>query len=189
MVFGEAPGPRGADKSRIPFWGDRSGELVYQALVDAGRCEVPRPIDELEWDGAALRRAAFEPRLIDTALSNAYVRCPTSDGEHFRAPTRAELTSAANVRRLRTELATARARGLRTIVVLGRHADWMLGTHLGLRDDAALAYHQVIHPSPLGLLALKRRLGDPSLRMAALQRIWCERFTALLPPVARTTKR
>ena len=28
MLFGEAPGPLGADQSGVPFWGDRSGKLV-----------------------------------------------------------------------------------------------------------------------------------------------------------------
>ena len=35
MLFGEAPGPRGADQSGIPFWGDRAGVSVYRALEAA----------------------------------------------------------------------------------------------------------------------------------------------------------
>lgn len=184
MIFGEAPGPRGADKSRIPFFGDRAGLPVYEALVAAGRCVLPAPVGELEWDGAALRRERITPMMVDTALSNAYPVCPTDDGETFRAPTRAELTSATNVRRLKRELAEARERGLSTIVVLGKAADWMLGTHLGLRAGTDVGYHDIIHPSPLGLLNLKRREGRPDMRMADLQQLWMDKFRLLLPAVA-----
>ena len=33
LCIGEAPGPRGADKSGVPFFGDRAGAPLYRALV------------------------------------------------------------------------------------------------------------------------------------------------------------
>jgi len=179
MIFGEAPGPNGADKSRIPFFGDRAGKPVYDVLVEEDRCRYTKPIEGVPWDGAALRAAGARPVLTHTALSNAYPVCPTDDGHHFRAPTKAELGSAANVRRVRSELAKARRRGLHTVVVLGRVADWLLGTHLGLRDDPEIAYHQITHPSPLGLMWLARRAGK-GVRVSAMKAQWMREFTRML---------
>ncbi|HEX6050840.1 MAG TPA: uracil-DNA glycosylase family protein [Gemmatimonadaceae bacterium] len=177
MVFGEAPGPNGADKSRIPFFGDRAGKPIYDALVEEERCRYTKPIDDVRWDGAALEASRIRPILTGTALSNAYPVCPTDDGERFRAPSRAELSSAANVKRVRGELAKARKRGLRTVIALGRTADWLLGTHLGLRKDPGVVYHQITHPSPLGLMWLARRAGK---NVAAVKAQWMREFRAML---------
>jgi len=103
-----APGPNGADKSGIPFFGDRAGRPLYEALEEEARCRFTRPIDDVRWDGAALRAAEIRPIVSDAALSNAYQICPTDDGEHFRAPSKAELSSPENVKRMRSELAKAR---------------------------------------------------------------------------------
>ena len=100
MLFGEAPGPRGADQSGIPFWGDRAGLPVYRALEAAGLAQVP-PAAYGAWDGARLRELGLAPVLRHAALSNAYPCCPSSDLEHFRAPSDAELQSAENLARLR----------------------------------------------------------------------------------------
>src|SRR6185503_9320346 len=147
LIYGDAPGPNGADKSGIPFFGDRAGRPLYDALEAEGRCRFTRPIDDIRWDGAALRAARVRPIVTDVALSNAYPVCPTDDGEHFRAPSKVEMSSPENVKRVRAEIAKARKRGLHTVIVLGRTADWLLGTHLGLRDDASIAYHRITHPS------------------------------------------
>jgi uracil-DNA glycosylase len=179
LIFGEAPGPNGADKSRIPFFGDRAGKPVYDALVEDERCRYTKPVDGVRWDGTALRAAGTRPVLSDTALSNAYPVCPTDDGHRFRAPTKAELSSPANVRRVRAELAKARRRGLRSVVVLGRVADWLLGTHLGLRDDPEIAYHQITHPSPLGLMGMARRAGK-GVRVSAMKEQWVREFKRMI---------
>lgn len=179
MVFGEAPGPNGADKSRIPFFGDRAGKPVYDALVEEGRCRYTKPLDGVRWDGTALREAGTRPVLTDTGLSNAYPVCPTDDGHRFRAPTKAELSSPANVRRVRAELAKARRRGLCAVVVLGRTADWLLGTHLGLREEPDLAYHQITHPSPLGLMGMARRAGK-GVRVSVMKEQWMREFKRML---------
>jgi len=179
LVYGEAPGPNGADKSGIPFFGDRAGRPLYEALEEEARCRFTRPIDDVRWDGAALRAAEIRPIVSDAALSNAYQICPTDDGEHFRAPSKAELSSPENVKRVRSELAKARKRGLHTVIVLGRTADWLLGTHLGLRDDASIAYHQITHPSPLGLMGMAKRAGK-GVRVSAMKEQWQKDFRRML---------
>jgi hypothetical protein len=179
LVYGEAPGPNGADKSGIPFFGDRAGRPLYEALEEEARCRFTRPIDDVRWDGAALRAAEIRPIVSDAALSNAYQICPTDDGEHFRAPSKAELSSPENVKRVRSELAKARKRGLHTVIVLGRTADWLLGTHLGLRDDASIVYHQITHPSPLGLMGMAKRAGK-GVRVSAMKEQWQKDFRRML---------
>jgi len=179
LVYGEAPGPNGADKSRIPFFGDRAGRPLYEALEEEGRCRFTKPIDDVRWDGAALREAGVGVVVENVALSNAYPICPTDDGEHFRAPSKEELRSAENLRRVRAEIAKARRRGLTTIIVLGRHADWLLGTHLGLRDDETIRYHQITHPSPLGLMGMAKRAGK-GVRVSAMKEQWKKDFRRML---------
>ena len=179
LIYGEAPGPNGADKSGIPFFGDRAGRPLYEALEAEGRCRFTRPLDGIRWDGAALREAGIRPIVSDAALSNAYHVCPTDDGEHFRAPNKAEMSGAANVKRVRAELAKARTRGLHTVIVLGRTADWLLGTHLGLRDDPSIAYHQITHPSPLGLMGMAKRAGK-GVRVSAMKEQWQKEFRRML---------
>jgi uracil-DNA glycosylase len=179
LIFGEAPGPNGADKSKIPFFGDRAGRPLYEALEAEERCRFTRPLDDVRWDGAALVAAGIRPLITDVALSNAYNVCPTDDGEHFRAPSKAEMSSPENVRRVRAELAKARRRGLHSVIVLGKTADWLLGTHLGLRDDPGIAYHQITHPSPLGLMGMAKRAGK-GVRVSAMKDEWKRQFTRML---------
>jgi hypothetical protein len=179
LIYGEAPGPNGADKSGIPFFGDRAGKPLYEALEQEGRCRFTRPVDDVKWDGTALRDAGVRPIIEDVALSNAYPVCPTDDGERFRAPSKAELSSEANVKRVRAEVAKARRRGLNTVIVLGRHADWLLGTHIGLRDDPDVAYHQITHPSPLGLMGMAKRAGK-GVRVSAMKAQWEAEFRRML---------
>ena len=179
LIYGEAPGPNGADKSGIPFFGDRAGRPIYEVLEEEGRCRFTKPIDVVRWDGAALTAAGSRPVLTDVALSNAYPVCPTDDGQKFRAPTKAEMSSAANVRRVRAELVKARKRGLRHVVVLGRVADWLLGTHLGLRDDPGITYHQITHPSPLGLMGMAKRAGK-GVRVSAMKEQWKADFRRMI---------
>lgn len=179
LVYGEAPGPNGADKSGIPFFGDRAGRPLYEALEEDGRCRFSKPIDDVRWDGSALRAAGIRPVVDGVALSNAYPVCPTDDGARFRAPSKAEMTSVENLRRVRAEIAKARRRGLETVIVLGRHADWLLGTHLGLRDDDSIRYHQITHPSPLGLMSMAKRAGKGA-RVSAMKEQWKTDFRRML---------
>ena len=128
MLFGEAPGPRGADQSGIPFWGDGAGITVYRVLAAMGRADVPDAAWE-DWDGARFKALGLVPRLHGTALSNAYPACPTKDGDHFHAPSNRDLLAPANLARLSAELARAaegRTSPLR-VVAFGKRAEWVLG--------------------------------------------------------------
>lgn len=179
LVFGEAPGPNGADKSGIPFFGDRAGLPLYEVLEEEGDCSYTRSREGVKWDGAALVEAGVTPILKNVALSNAYFRCPTDDGHKFRAPKKTEMSSPENVERVKSELARARKRGLGSVIVLGKVADWLLGTYLGLRDDPDIAYHQITHPSPLGLMAMARKAGK-GVRVSAMKDEWKRSFTRML---------
>ena len=179
IVFGEAPGPNGADKSGIPFFGDRAGLPLYEVLEEEGRVSYTKSREGVKWDGAALVEAGVEPILKNVVLSNAYPVCPTDDGHKFRAPKKTEMSSPENVERVRAELQRARKRGLESVVVLGKVADWLLGTYLGLRDDPEIAYYQITHPSPLGLMAMARKAGK-GVRVSAMKDQWKRSFTKML---------
>lgn len=177
MLFGEAPGPLGADKSGIPFWGDRAGRSVYKALEAAGLARVPAEAYE-DWDGARLGARGLRPLLGGAALSNAYPSCPTRDGQTFKAPTDRELASAENLARICRELAQAadRCPGTLRVIALGKRAQWLFGRLEGAPpfDLATLP-----HPSAQGLLQAAPGKGK-GLKLADLQAAWEERLRALL---------
>lgn len=175
LLYGEAPGPRGADKSGIPFWGDGAGLPLYRALSKAGCAVVPENAWSL-WDGSQLSAAGLRPVLLGVALSNSFASCPTADGQKFRAPTRAELESAENLARLRAELEQGVRRGASRVVTLGKCAARTLGP---LAEAAGLRHVGVAHPSAQGLLSEAPNRGR-GLRLADLQNAWIERLAALL---------
>ena len=177
MLFGEAPGPRGADQSGIPFWGDGAGITVYRALVATGRAEVPEAAWE-DWNGARFKALGLAPRLHGTALSNAFPACPTKDGEHFHAPSNRELLSPPNLERLAAELTRASA-GLASplrVIAFGKRAEWMLRR---LRDGPVFDLHTLPHPSAQGLLQGAPNRGK-GLRLEDLRNEWQSRLMALL---------
>lgn len=175
LIFGEAPGPRGADRSGIPFWGDGAGLPLYRALVRAGCAHVPeaawRP-----WDGARFVAAGMRPVLTGVALSNAFPCCPTNDGRKFRAPTRSELFAPGNLGRLQEELSQARLRGATQVLTLGRCARETLAP---LTEKAALRLIALPHPSAQGLLSDAPDRGKGA-RLADLQAAWEERLAGTL---------
>lgn len=175
LLYGEAPGPRGADKSGIPFWGDGAGLPLYRALSKAGCASVP-PDAWLLWEGARLVSAGLRPVLTGVALSNSFAACPTADGQKFRAPTRGELESAENVARLRSELLRAAQQGATQVVTLGKCAARTLAP---LAEEAGLRLVALAHPSAQGLLSEAPNRGR-GLRLADLQIAWIERLAALL---------
>ena len=172
MLFGEAPGPRGADQSRIPFWGDGAGITVFRALVATGRAEVPEVAWE-DWDGTRFHSLGLTPRLHGTALSNAYPACPTKDGEHFHAPSNRDLLDPVNLSRLRAELARAQPR---RVIAFGKRAEWVLAR---LPEAAGFDLQALPHPSAQGLLQGAPNRGK-GLKLQDLREAWQERLVGLL---------
>jgi uracil-DNA glycosylase len=177
MLFGEAPGPRGADQSGIPFWGDGAGITVYRALAATGRAEVPDLAWE-DWDGARFKALGLLPHLKGTALSNAYPACPTKDGEHFHAPSNRDLLAPANLARLAAELTRAAQEGTSPlrVIAFGKRAEWVLSR---LSEAPAFALHALPHPSAQGLLQGAPNRGK-GLKLKDLRMEWQTRLTDLL---------
>jgi len=179
MLFGEAPGPLGADKSGIPFWGDRAGISVYRALEAAGLAVVPTEAYE-DWDGQRLRDRGLRPELRGAALSNAHASCPTKDGQKFKAPTDAELKAPGNLRRIGQELseAIARCEGTLRVIAMGRRAAWILAR---VPEVGPFELSEMPHPSAQGLLQAAPDKGR-GLKLADLREAWMERLVELLNP-------
>jgi uracil-DNA glycosylase len=177
MLFGEAPGPRGADQSGLPFWGDRAGVLVYRALEAAGLAQVPAEA-YAGWDGARFRELGLVPLLRGAALSNAFPRCPSRDLQRFRAPTDAELRHPDNLARLLRELGAAAERcpGTLRVITLGKRAQWIFQN---LAGAPAFQLHGLPHPSAQGLLQAAPGKGR-GLKMADLQQAWAASLASLL---------
>ncbi|MBC8088632.1 MAG: hypothetical protein H7Z40_15315 [Phycisphaerae bacterium] len=171
LIVGEAPGPRGADKSGVPFFGDAAGKHLYLALRKLGAVVLPDSVDACKWDGQLLRDAGFTPIARAVSLTNAFDRCPTDDGVRFRAPTKDELEGAANSTRLRTEIDHLRTRDLAGIVTLGKVATRTM-QHISATYYAnTIAVHPLPHPSAQGLLSMAPNRGRGA-RLADLQMKW-----------------
>lgn len=179
VVIGEAPGPRGADQSLIPFWGDRAGALTYRALRDAHCATWPGDNAHLLRTGRELLELGIKPTLTGVLLTNAFASCPTDDGHSFRAPSRTELTSSANVRRLRKELRLAVARGCRQVLALGRVSAHLVPDHLAAIGAAHVQVIPRPHPSAQGLLQAAPNKGK-GRRLADLEAKWIREVVALL---------
>jgi len=174
VLVGEAPGPRGADQSGIPFFGDRAGRPLFAALAAAGAVTFVGAPAGVPWDGRALISAGVQPIVTHVLLTNAYDRCPTDDGEHFRAPTRAERESPANLARLRHDIDIAMRRGADRICCLGKVAASVVELL-----QLPLVVHALPHPSAQGLLNSAPDRGKGA-RMADLEAAWIAHLAALL---------
>lgn len=177
LLIGEAPGPRGADKSGVPFFGDAAGKHLYHALAGLKAMVLPEELETLPWDGATFAARSLRPIAHGVALGNAFDRCPTDNGTSFRAPARSELEGAENVARLLAEIDALRDRGLRGIVTLGRVATKTMDVVMARASGPALARHAVPHPSAQGLLSMAPDRGKGA-RMSDLQAQWmthCQR--------------
>jgi hypothetical protein len=179
LVVGEAPGPRGADKSGIPFWGDAAGAPLYHTLAALGAVTLPPAVAGGPWDGAHFAALGLVPDLHGVALGNAWPACPTNDGDRFRAPSRAELESPGNLTRLHRELAALRPRGLQGVVALGRVAARTMARALEGQEGAGVRLATVPHPSAQGLLSMAPQRGRGA-RMADLQALWRHRCAEAL---------
>ncbi len=177
VLIGEAPGPRGADKSGVPFLGDAAGKVLYDVLLRLGALTLPPEIDRMEWDGALFAARGFVPIAHGVALANAFDRCPTDDGATFRAPTRAELEGTTNLSRLTRDIAMLRTRGLKGVVTLGRVATRTVDTLFKRTPMPELARRALPHPSAQGLLSMAPDRGKGA-KMADLQDAWMVRCQA-----------
>lgn len=175
LLYGEAPGPRGADKSGIPFWGDGAGVPLYRAMVAAGCAQVPEGAWK-EWDGQRFQDEGLRPKVYGVALSNAFPVCPSDDAVRFRAPKRAELLSAENLERLRKELGEGRHLGAARVVTLGKCA---ADTLTPLAQEAGMEVVRLVHPSAQGLLSEAPGRGRGQ-RLADLQAAWEQRLRNVL---------
>ena len=177
MLYGEAPGPRGADQSGIPFWGDRAGKLVYRTLERIGAVKVPAKAWDF-WDGACLRKLGLVPTIQEVVLGNAYPNCPTDDGEHFRAPTNRELSSSTNLRRLQAELhqAASQCSNRLYVIALGKRATWLFQQ---LQDKPLFDFHVLPHPSAQGLLQAAPNKGR-DMKLADLEQTWEQHLLDIL---------
>lgn len=174
LLVGEAPGPRGADKSGVPFLGDAAGKGLYDVLVRLGAMTLPPEIERMEWDGALFVANGIVPIAKGVALGNAFDRCPTDNGSTFRAPTRSELEGSANLDRLARDIDLLRARGLKGIVTLGRVATRTIDTLFKRTPMPELARRALPHPSAQGLLSMAPDRGKGA-KMADLQEAWMVR--------------
>lgn len=190
LVLGEAPGPRGADKSGFPFFGDAAGRHLYTVFERLGAATLPSGVATVEWDGARLTAEGFFPAVHGVALTNAYDRCPTDDGASFRAPVRTELESAANFSRLLRDITHLKANGLKGVVTLGRVATRTMDVFFKKHPMPELVRRSLPHPSAQGLLSMAPNRGKGA-KMSDLQEAWMVRcqFTLLqagypVPPAA-----
>lgn len=177
LLLGEAPGPRGADKSGTPFFGDAAGKHLYAVLRRMHAVELPASIDALPWNGATFAAAGLAPVAHGVALGNAFDRCPTENGTTFRAPNRGELEGSDNIARLTRELVMLRARGLRGVVTLGRVAMKTMDVVFTRTPMDGLTRRAMAHPSAQGLLSMAPDRGRGA-RMVDLIDAWqvqCER--------------
>lgn len=191
LVVGEAPGPRGADKSGVPFFGDAAGKHLYTALERLGAVQLPPAVHDMAWDGQLFVNAGLLPTAHGIALGNAFDRCPTDNGQTFRAPTRRELEGPENFARLQEELTQLEARGLRGVVTMGRVATRTYDTFFKRFPNTPLARRSIAHPSAQGLLSMAPERGKGA-RLADLQDAWMVRCQYLIiqagyPAVAEGT--
>lgn len=179
LLVGEAPGPRGADKSGVPFFGDGAGQHLYRALEQLGAITLPSAVHTLPWDGQRFADAGLVPAAHRVALGNAFDRCPTNDGHKFRAPSRAELEGVDNMARLARELDALEGRGLRGIVTMGRVATRTVQVLFTRVPRPQLVTHAVPHPSAQGLLSMAPNRGKGA-RMSDLQEAWMRELQRLV---------
>ncbi|MEZ4771208.1 MAG: uracil-DNA glycosylase [Caldilineales bacterium] len=117
MLVGEAPGYRGADRTGVPFTGDRSGRRVQALLIALGLSQESAP-------------AVERPQLRDVWLSNV-VRCNPPGN---RNPTAVEVANCTPWLRAELEM-------IRPVVVatLGNFAArWAFGELLGQEPPAGV---------------------------------------------------
>ena len=133
LLVGEAPGPRGANRTGFPFWGDDSGLALYGLIESLGLLDAPLQ----RWKrGADLSGTTPPPGRY--AITNACPQMPIAPDGGFCAPEPARLQVEAV--RLASELVELAPR---TVLACGKAATFTL----------ALASQHLKHPPPAALQA------------------------------------
>jgi DNA polymerase len=153
VFIGEAPGQHGADRSGVPFSGDKSGRVLQRILIGLGLAEEPAP--------------ALRPRLR-CFLTNVVRCCPPAN----RAPTPAEVANCAPF--LTFELDSIDPR---VIVPVGRVALRVVGLRYLGRDPGSI---RALHAVPL---AAGARTIVPLVHPARISRAQIASFIAALRPL------
>lgn len=191
LIVGEAPGPLGADKTGVPFWGDKAGKLLWKTLWEMGETIIPADLAEPTESGIPLwldqwsKLAKFYeqaekegqplgfPRLKTISLMNAYPLCPTKDGIRLSNPTKAMLTSPDNRLWFMEQVEPLlHANVSLRIITLGNAAKTMC-------EGFNLAFEPLPHPSFHSLLNMAPRRGAGA-KLKPLQDEWCKTFRETL---------
>lgn len=145
LFIAEAPGRQGADRTRRPFWGDKSGEN-FQVLLDS----------------IGLRRD-------EIFITNAVMCSPRSETGANRRPTRGEMKNCSEFLKRQIDLIDPKI--VATLGSVALDAVKLVAPHdLLLRDDAARAadwygrkIYPLYHPSPQVIItvrSLDRQIED-----------------------------
>lgn len=105
LLVGEAPGPRGADLTGYPFWGDDAGIKLYGLIGELGLLDEPFS----PWSPGTSLVGEFPPA-GRYAITNACTQMPVGDDGKFCAPTASRLDGEAQ--RLLEEITTLKPRAI-----------------------------------------------------------------------------
>jgi uracil-DNA glycosylase len=151
LVMGEAPGRLGADYSGLPFWGDRSGDIIWgQLLKKHGFAFWDGDSKPSRWKDGQLQK--IRPKLRQVAITNAYNRCPVSETSKrkIQKPTRSQINEEAQLKRRSFELKTLKPSCIWTV---GQCALYAFSQHV----DSEVDDH--------GSERIKKLLKEPSLKI------------------------
>jgi hypothetical protein len=210
LLVGEAPGPRGADRSAHPFWGDEAGKLLFKGLYRAGlfkqvavrgvagglfdaeAAEIVPVAPDFEtcpvlwpWSGQRFADGGILPVLDGVGITNAWAKCPTKDGEDFHRPTAKQMAQQDNVDRMMGEIELAQGwtpHGHLRVITLGTAAAWLMD-HMRVGERDGVAIFRLPHPSPQGILSWRRKAGNVA-SVPETREAWIrDLFLALLGPI------
>ncbi len=137
MFIAEAPGRQGADRTRRPFWGDKSGEN-FQALLDS----------------IGLNRD-------DVFITNSVMCSPRSESGANRRPSKAEMRNCADFLRRQIELidptivATLGSVALEAVGGIARHGLSLKQSAATVNDWFGRRLVPLYHPSPQVIITVR----------------------------------
>ena len=152
LMVGEAPGYLGADRTGVPFTGDRSGRRVQKLLIALGMSEETDP-------------AVETPRLRGVWLTNV-VRCNPPGN---RNPTPAEVANCAPF--LRAEMEAIKPK---VVATLGNFAArWAFGELLGQEPPAGIRelHGQTCRTGDVTLLCLVHPARASNAQLAVAEQV------------------